>query len=264
MENEEKYTDIRDKLRSLEQIKAGDNFVHNLHHKIVEMESEKRHEHAIKFDEGRRGFLKNLFANRQFPWLIPAAGFTVLIFFVFYITFMNKNLSDKNEGLFSSDKQETGQQNQPLTKQEETKPVSPSVTSETEKPLTDQGKVTDKDLSGNFRSDDKSDPIEEKRKIETSDIPKLYKDDDAGTDVEKSVENNGMVGEESQSSSEGEITTGITGDEKTDPSPKVSEPEDNVSRGILKKELKKPSRLKEKIDSLSKIDLEKIRKEILR
>jgi len=96
LDSEEKFTDIRQKLQNLEKIRTGEDFVKNLQLKIVEHEAEKRREHAKKYDESRGGFLKNLFTPRQYPWLIPAAGFTVLLFFVFYITYVNRNVSEKN------------------------------------------------------------------------------------------------------------------------------------------------------------------------
>ncbi|MEO8209361.1 MAG: hypothetical protein ABI840_02280 [bacterium] len=104
MDSEEKYLDIREKLRNLEQVKASNNFIHNLHHKIVEVETEKRKMHFKKFDEGKGGFLRNLFANRQYPWLIPAVGFTVIIFFVLYMTFVSKNASENNKEQLSTQK----------------------------------------------------------------------------------------------------------------------------------------------------------------
>ena len=112
MDNEEKYPEIRNKLKNLEQVKAGDDFVRKLHMKIVESESEKRHEHEARFDEPRGGFLKNLFGNMQYPWLAPAVGFTVLIFFVFYITYLNKTTSEKDQ-FSTSQKQESIEQKKP-------------------------------------------------------------------------------------------------------------------------------------------------------
>ena len=110
MDKEEKYTDIRDKLRNLEQVKASDNFVHNLNSRIVEIEAEKRKEHEKKYDETKGGFLRNLLGNMQYPWLVPAAGFTVLIFFIFYITYLSKNASESMNDPLSGNKQEITKQ----------------------------------------------------------------------------------------------------------------------------------------------------------
>ncbi len=89
-----------------------------LHSRIVEFEAEKRTKHSKKFDEGRGGFLRNLFGERQYPWLIPAVGFTVLIFFVFYITYHNKTSVDNNKEPVTTNQQEqTGQKDQPLQNQ---------------------------------------------------------------------------------------------------------------------------------------------------
>lgn len=97
MDNEEKYIDIRNKLQNLEQVKAGDDFEKRLHLRIVELEAEKRQAHKKKYDEPQGGFLRNLFSNRQYPWFAPAIGFTVVLFFVFYITYLNKTSVDTSK-----------------------------------------------------------------------------------------------------------------------------------------------------------------------
>ncbi|MEP7146232.1 MAG: hypothetical protein ABI792_04395, partial [bacterium] len=115
MDSEEKYPEIRSKLRDLEKVTAGDDFVKKLHMKIVAVNAEKRHEHESRFDEPRGGFLKNLFGNMQYPWLAPAVGFTVLIFFIFYITYLNKT-SQKDELLSDQKNESTEQKNIDLNK----------------------------------------------------------------------------------------------------------------------------------------------------
>ena len=96
MDNEEKYIDIAEKLKKLDKVEASHNFTHNLQAKIIEFESEKRKEHSKRNEESKGGFLRDLFGNFQYPWIIPAAGFTILIFFVFYITYQNKNVLETN------------------------------------------------------------------------------------------------------------------------------------------------------------------------
>lgn len=108
MNDEEKYLEIREKLRSLETVHASSDFTNKLHLRIVEEESSRRKEHIKKFDAEKGGFLRNLFNNRQYPWLIPSVGFAVVIFFVFYITFISRDNFTNNENEISTDiKQET-------------------------------------------------------------------------------------------------------------------------------------------------------------
>lgn len=96
MDNEEKYIDIANKLKGLEKVEASHNFTHNLQAKIIEFESEKRKEHTKRNEDTKGGFLRDLFGNLQYPWIVPAAGFTILIFFVFYITYQNKDVFEKS------------------------------------------------------------------------------------------------------------------------------------------------------------------------
>ncbi len=128
----------------MNKVKAGDDFVDKLHLKIVEVEAEKRHEHEARFDEPRGGFLKNLFGSMQYPWLAPAVGFTVLIFFVFFITYLTKTTSEKDQQVLSTQKQEnTGEKNTDANKNP-TALQEPYNTSEHDKTLSDKEKTTRK------------------------------------------------------------------------------------------------------------------------
>ena len=152
MDKEEKYTDIRDKLRNLEQVKAGDNFVHNLNSRIVEIESEKRKVHEKKYDETKGGFLRNLLGNMQYPWLVPAAGFTILIFFIFYITYLNKNASERINDPLSGNKQEiTEQKNIPSERNFSKENENPTVT-DSDKTRTEKEKLPGKDIAGDMET----------------------------------------------------------------------------------------------------------------
>jgi len=156
LDKEEKYTDIRDKLRNLEPVKAGDNFVHNLNSRIIEIEAEKRKVHEKKYDEGRGGFLKNLFGNMQYPWLVPAAGFTVLIFFVFYVTFLSKNASENIPQVSSDKKQELSEQKNIPSENNGSQDKEPNTENESGKTLNGNDKLSGKDIAGDMRSDNKN------------------------------------------------------------------------------------------------------------
>jgi len=117
LSDEEKYLEIREKLRNLETVKASSDFTNRLHLRIIEEEASRRSDHIKKFDAEKGGFLRNLFANRQYPWLIPAVGFTMVIFFVFYITFLSRDSMEENfnKSFSSNDKQD----NESITKDTE-------------------------------------------------------------------------------------------------------------------------------------------------
>ncbi|MBK8551116.1 MAG: hypothetical protein IPL53_08695 [Ignavibacteria bacterium] len=273
MDNEEKYLDISRKLKNLEPVKASDNFVHNLHSKIVEIEAEKRLEHEKKFDGDRGGFLKNLFGNMQYPWLVPAAGFTVLIFFVFYITFLNKNASENNQPLLSDQKTDISKQSNP--------PAEQNKTSETgnDKTLTGKENLPGKDIAGDLKTEknERNPSITEEKKQYTdreetgynkmelkAAQPEKNKDrSDAKNDEIKDfakkenepdiIENNGMIATEPQTGESSVSTESVTSNE---PEVKLK------SKGPENDSLKK--KLDDKLRRINKSNLEKIREEILK
>lgn len=167
MDNNEKYSEITEKLKNLEHIKASDNFVNKLHSKIVEFESEKRLEHSKKFDEGRGGFLRNLFGNRQYPWLIPAVGFTVIVFFVFYITYLSQNpVENSKESPSTKTQEQTEQKNQAL--QNQTPTIEPPVTLNKDNSAIEKEKNTSTDIAADLKSDeDKKQSPKVENKIES-------------------------------------------------------------------------------------------------
>jgi hypothetical protein len=78
---EEKYLEIREKLRNLPKVKASDDFFAKLQSKISEIEST---ESAFVTDaapdhRAEGGFFQRLFDRRENPWLIPASGFALVL-----------------------------------------------------------------------------------------------------------------------------------------------------------------------------------------
>ena len=172
MDKEEKHIDIREKLRNLEPVKAGDNFVHSLNSRIIEIEAEKRKVHEKKYDKSRGGFLKNLFGNMQYPWLLPAAGFTILIFFVFYITFLSKNASENIPQISTDKKQEIIEKKSAPSENNLSNEKEPYATSDSGKSLNGNEKPPGKNIAGNMKSEtnvDQSSPIEKNNRYSDKD-----------------------------------------------------------------------------------------------
>jgi len=283
LDKEEKYTDIRDKLRNLEQVKAGENFVHNLNSRIVEIEAEKRKVHERKYDESRGGFLRNLLGNMQYPWLVPAAGFTILIFFIFYITYLSKNATESINDPLSGNRQEiTEQKNIPSEKSLSAENESPSVT-DSGNTLTEKEKLPGKDIAGDMkteRSDNQPSPITNNKTesdkggtrsyqqemkdvtpgITDNSAPKETEDlkDQAGNDTETGrSENNGMISSEQKTAVSPEVSrSSVLSESQTQ-----KDQEENLkSRKSSNDSLKKT--LNEKLKKVNSESLEKLREEI--
>lgn len=256
MDNEEKYTDIRDKLRNLEKVGAGEDFVKKLHLKIVEHEAEKRKVHAKKYDQQSGGFLRNLFTAKQYPWLIPAAGFTVLLFFVFYVTYLNKNISEKSQQTVMRDsvRQEISQ---PVQKESvKLENNQPSETSEKKEAVKTQERITTKNERDLATVEPKPGFNEEKEKgiiskedrsngINTAVVPQ--KEADEVTDQKMKTKNPDaeatVAPEETKAATEPKDDSGLRNKIKSD----------TVKRNI-----------EVKLDVLDKIKLEEIREKIER
>ncbi len=273
MDSEEKYSDISRKLKDLEPVKASDNFVHNLHLKIVELEAEKRHEHEKRYDEKGGGFLRNLFGNMQNPWLIPAAGFTVLIFFVFYITFINKSTSDKDAQVSSNQKQETSEQKDPLSDQNKALPTN------TDSSLKGKENLPGKDIAGDLKTDkEKSSPSPVENTRQFSDrndlkngkyklkVTELVKVDEQVESNDADVQN--FTKKESEINDTGNNGL-VTSEPQKDESLSTAESRAyNDTAGTYKGKVNEYDQLMKKLDEklrrINKTDLERIREEIIK
>ena len=283
MDKEEKYTDIRDKLRNLEQVKAGESFVHNLNSRIVEIEAEKRKVHERKYDESRGGFLRNLFGNMQYPWLVPAAGFTILIFFIFYITYLSKNASESISDPLSGNKQQiTEQKNIPSEKSLSAENESQSVT-DSGKTLTEKEKLPGKDIAGDLKKENSENmpsptaynktesdrggkrTYQQEMKAVTPGItdnssPKTTDDlkDQAGNDTETGrSENNGMISSEQKTAVSPEVSRSSV---LSETQIQKEQNENLKSKKSSNDSLKKT--LNDKLKTVNSESLEKLREEI--
>ncbi|MEZ4691470.1 MAG: hypothetical protein R3A12_15460 [Ignavibacteria bacterium] len=214
MDNEEKYIDIADKLRKLEKVEASHNFTHNLQAKIIEFESEKRKEHSKRNEDSKGGFLKDLFGNLQYPWLVPAAGFTILIFFVFYITYQNKSVLEADNNASLKNEQQT------IQSEKQIKPTEPGNSSDNQAPpvITEKKELTrdikpqnQQNTTGNDFNNERSIP-KNNMTIDKSDSKPIYKNEAALPDKKvskellKSDDQNNISGVESFSENQGKVS----------------------------------------------------------
>lgn len=209
LDSEEKYIDIADKLKNLEKVEASHNFTHNLQAKIIELESEKRKEHAKRNENTKGGFLRDLLGNLQYPWLIPAAGFTILIFFVFYITYQNRSVMD-------------AEKNAPITqeKQSEIKDNTNNST-ETGSEKKDENKSETSDLSKDFKPESTESNISDKKNITSLEKPKP---------PVRSIEQNYSLNSETDNTEKKELSKPTATDGK------LNEPEVTENQGMISDE----------------------------
>ncbi|HMQ69688.1 MAG TPA: hypothetical protein PKC58_11930 [Ignavibacteria bacterium] len=267
MDNEEKHIDIAEKLKSLEKIEASHNFTHNLHAKIIEFESEKRREHAKRNEESKGGFLKDLFGNLQYPWLVPAAGFTILIFFVFYITYQNKSVIEADNNASLKNEQQTIQSEKQIIPAEPEKPSedqAPPADKEKKELTTEVKPQSQQSMTGNDLKSESS--ISEKKVYRERTDP----NSESGNNTETDGSNLNMKDNYTEETSpDGEVSKELSGSENQGA---VSE-ETGRTMANVKPELKDTNKdMKYKNDNagsillkMNKIDieaLERIREEI--
>jgi len=270
LSDEEKYLDIREKLKSLETVKASSNFTNNLHLKIVEEEALRRNVHIKKYDDEKGGFLRNLFSNQQYPWLIPAVGFTMVIFFIFYVTYVSvdiEQLEKSNSTTALTNESNTANNNSGL-KNYESKNLSdlknsidnlPKENSENLKNqyYTDQGNLNGSDLN-NEKKTDQSKPdlalVEtQKRNVTSAD----NKDIDSKKTVEENERVNEPVARDNSSDNEMPLTeygrSNKSVESGTDNRSESISPDDNVERIMHMK-----------LDKIDKTGLENLRNKLVR
>lgn len=117
LQNEdEKYLHIREKLRSLPQVKASDNFMVSLQHKINLIDAESHNLsskiHKETHERINQGAFAKFFGFQQRPWLIPSLSFTVVIFLVLTIVYFGYfNTSGTNDTQTATGNNQTITQN---------------------------------------------------------------------------------------------------------------------------------------------------------
>lgn len=117
LQNEdEKYLHIREKLRNLPQVKASDNFMVSLQHKINLIDAESHNLsstiHQQTHERINQGAFAKFFGFQQRPWLIPSLSFTVVIFLVLTIVYFGYfNTSGTNDTQTANTNNQTITQN---------------------------------------------------------------------------------------------------------------------------------------------------------
>ncbi len=107
MTEQEKHNEIRELLRRLDNVRASDDFEKKLSLRIIEEEHRRREEHVHRYGGGILDFFQNLLSGKSNTWLVPATGFVVLLFFVFYMVynsrFSSENMTKNETNLMNAD-----------------------------------------------------------------------------------------------------------------------------------------------------------------
>lgn len=89
MTEQERHSEIRNLLKNLESVRASSDFEKKLHLKIIEEERRRRTGHGGR-RTGIADFFQQILSGKSYPWLAPAAGFVVLLFFVLYYVYSTR------------------------------------------------------------------------------------------------------------------------------------------------------------------------------
>lgn len=263
MIEEDKYLEIREKLRSLPKIKASDNFVQTLQHTITVLEAEK-HRHLNKFDFSKVHFLRSLFSRQQNPWLIPAVGVTILAVFIFYIL-LNMNASENNNEDLSTNKIEQTQDNNAA---EQNSMNSPSRIKENK---TENEKSTgkDKDIASDLNEKPRNEflvPAEtEKSSSDGNNFTKRYEENES---VQTIIPNdNAVLQNKPDLKKKSDLKLDTERMEMTTPQNKLTGPkkEEEKLKAVAVEDSGFPvpkSHLLDPINSLNRSSLEKLREKI--
>ncbi len=223
----------------------------------------------------------------QYPWLAPAVGFTVLIFFIFYITYLNKT-SQKNELLSVEKNESTEQKNNDLNKnpaalkeqfntsdgdttlnhkQQPGKDIAGDLKPErnSNKPapadndgqLIDHNKIKDeKDENKSFESSSKILQRNESQTAESESNPSGIISDNDISDKKES--------EKKKKIPEAVDENGLLSLKKSDSEIKSPGDSERNTRGEVSEDVKQNNKLKEKLNKINRLSLEKIRDEVLK
>jgi len=119
---DEKYTDISEKLKRLPKLKASDGFMSKLESRIAEAESERTYVTKKHYEKEKEGILDKISMWIKNPWLAPAMGILIFAFIALYVTQFNRHET------FNETKQESIQQDKNPEPEEKPSAINPSST----------------------------------------------------------------------------------------------------------------------------------------
>lgn len=157
MDTEDKYQEIREKLRTLPKMKASDDFFIKLQHRINLLDSGELPAETIQEHKAAAESKSFWIFKKPLPaWLIPAAGFGIVLVIVFTFWMIYKGTSDFSEQKIAE--QKTGDQTVTI-------PVEQS-TPESKKPDEISGKDLAVDMDREKAAEEKLPSISEPKKDE--------------------------------------------------------------------------------------------------
>jgi hypothetical protein len=279
LHEEEKHIDIREKLRRLPKVKANENFLNSLQSKINLLESEKSSKslHKKHVENIEKGFFGKIFGTQKNPWLIPALGFTVVLFFIFTVVYINVK-----QNKFSITEEQTKDDKSLITEDKRTEESQNKESTDVQKEE-EPGREIAEDFSVREGYDEKS-PTMTKRGFNErdgyrEDLPKGVDDDgiEDGLKIEKQdiyfaepeKDTDETTGKEMEKKDVIETQKIEKGVRKV--SPLIKEENEEVDKVTDKKDMKKKSNKSEKdiedamkgLNKIDKSDLERIQEEIL-
>jgi hypothetical protein len=145
----EQNNEIRKKLLNLPKLKASENFLNDLYYKINKIDVKEVEAFQKREKKGFiTWFLRNPLTGNRNPWLMPAFGFTIVLFLVFSVVFvLNKN----NVQI----------KNVPVTQFQESNTPVPEPKSQTETLKKDESK--DREISENLKMNETAPKLSENK-----------------------------------------------------------------------------------------------------
>lgn len=92
MTEEDKNTELIEKLKNLPKIKTSDDFIIKLENRIAEFESEKIKKPVF---EKKENFFQKIFGQKRNEWLVPALGLLILAVFTYSLVKFNESQIDE-------------------------------------------------------------------------------------------------------------------------------------------------------------------------
>lgn len=269
MTEDEKYTDISDKLKKLPRLKASDDFMTKLESRIAQEESERSSVKKRQYAEENYGILDKISMWVRNPWLAPVMGILIFAFIALYVTQFNKHetFNDTKQEINQMDNN-SGKQNPELNKNPEEKPsdLNPSSV-ESNSPKDNSA------LKQSAKQPDESElnpPVSVKPESRISDKKEISKESPVEVIPEKSsfIKDGDVKGVDKDNASqkketEEEIKSGVMRSKSTAPETSAEEQSGRSSEESQEK-FEKPigKNIMEKLNAMNKKNLDSLKKKI--